>query len=729
VAEQLATFQQVYTPGSDISAASETAQLVWGRTGNDFMLGFQRVNPGLSPTQVDYFLGDVAVDDQRNRQWRDTFALGDWQRPYYANSNLVPYGLNEYAIVTDFNPALDRVQLFGNANNYRLLQIETGTLLLLQKPPLPPFTGGQSAFELDVVGFFLGSTNLQLTAPYFKYQGNVSTARVRPEVRQVGTPGFDLLIATTTDAQGNVYQAGATTGAIVGTASNNESRDAAIIKYAANGSELWRRQFGSSRWDTIFDLKTDAQGNLYAAGVTYGNLAATKSGDVSDVFLAKYDSNGNQLWIRQFGEAGTNFINSTFSLDVDASGTAYLSGLTARPTQTNPLPIDNFWVTRYDTNGNRQWFTEFGTPDFDEPYATAVSVDGSIYSAGWTFGSFGGPNQGVYDGAIAKLNPQGQVLWRRNFGTNDYEWIWGADTDSQGNLYISGWTLGSLAGNTNAGNADAFLAKYDANGTVQWIRQFGTAGDDQGFRMAIDANDNIFVTGYSDGALGGASAGDYDSWVARYDTSGNRQWIRQFGTNDVDQANGISVDNLGNVYVTGVTQGSLGATNAGSFDSWIARLSGATGNLLSFGSPAAATTRQSTFPVGNRGTNATVTDPTAIAILRNFFGAFLTQLNLPTGSGGPTGRNATSLFRTTPAVPRRAPIPPVSPTPPPPPIPPTPPTATAATPVTAAAPTAARLNSSPLQIAALTTLKPTNAELSAAPTPPAFRVRDWTAPL
>jgi uncharacterized delta-60 repeat protein len=637
MAEQNSTFQQTYTPGSDISVGFETSQLIWGRTGNDFLLGFQKVNPGLFPTQIDYLLGDVAVDDSRGRQWRDTFALGDWQKSYYANNSAATiYGLNEYAVITDFNPSLDRVQLFGNANNYRLLNVGTGTLLLLQKP-----TG------LDVVAFFLGTPSLNLNASYMEYKGNTATPRTTPQIQQrsFGTAGYDLAFATTTDPTGNVYQAGGTHGSLPGGVNNNETRDNAIVKYDPQGNVLWSKQFGSNRFDTIYGMKTDAQGNLYVSGTTFGNLYAPKSGEVGDAFVVKLNPNGQEIWTRQFGYPnGPSFVNSSFSLDVDASGSVYLSGVSARTQGLDPLPRDDFWVTKYDPNGTRQWFTEFGTSDYDEPYALAVSNDGSIYAAGWTFANFAAPNQGAYDSAIAKLNPDGTVAWRRQLGSNDYEWTWGADTDSQGNLYVSGYTLGSLPGNTNAGSFDAFLAKYDKDGNQIWIKQFGTAGDDQAFKLTIDSSDRIFVTGYTDSNLGGPNTGNYDAWVARYDTNGNRQWIRQFGTNENEQGYGITTDNTGNVFVTGVTQGSLGATNAGSFDSWIAKYNAA-GTLQSFGPAAPATSTLSTFAVGNTNGNPNVTDPLASLVLRAVFGSFLVQQNLPVGSGGPTGANVEDLLR------------------------------------------------------------------------------------
>ncbi|MCU0568040.1 MAG: SBBP repeat-containing protein [Oculatellaceae cyanobacterium Prado106] len=637
MAEQPSTFQQVYTPGSDIGVGYETAQLNWGRTGNDFMLGYQKVNPGPLPTQIDFLLGDVAIDDPQGRQWRDTFALGDWQKSYYANPGFSLYGLNEYAVITDFNPQLDRVQLFGNANNYRTLSLATGTLLLLQKPT-----------QLDVVAFFLGTPSLNLNASYMEYKGNTAAARANPRIQQqaFGTAGFDIAFATTTDVSGNVYQAGGTHGAIAGGRNNNESRDNAIVKYSPQGNVLWSKQFGSNRFDSIWAIRTDAQGNVYVAGATFGNLYATKAGEVSDVFLVKLDPNGQEIWTRQFGyPLGASFINTAFSMDLDAAGNVYLSGLSARTVGLDPLPRDDFWVTRYDPNGNRQWFTEFGTSDYDEPYATAVSNDGSIYAAGWTFANFAGPNQGTYDGAIAKLTPTGEVVWRRQLGSTDYDWIWGADTDSQGNLYVSGYTLGSLPGNTSAGSSDAFLAKYDKDGNRLWVQQFGTPGDDQGWKLVIDSSDRIFLTGFTNGTFpGNRNAGNYDAWLASFNTDGTRRWIRQFGSNEIDHGYDVTTDNRGNVYVTGLTQGSLGATNAGSFDGWIAKFNTA-GTLRNFGPPAPATPTTSTFAVGNTLGNPNVTDPVATLVLRSIFETLPRQIGLPIGSGGAAGTNIDDLLR------------------------------------------------------------------------------------
>ncbi len=559
----------VYTPGSDLAAAFGRGPIAFdvGRSGNDILLGFQpqTANPG--QLKIDILAGDLAIDDPAFRQWSDTFILGDYNQPYYANGNSDIFGLNDFAFLADFNPAQDLIQLHGSANDYQLLDIGIGTAIAYEQP-----TG------LDVVGFTLGATNLSLGANYFQFKGNTPPPPAVPQVEQLGTPGFDISNSTATDPFGNVYIVGGTTGSLGGS-NNGDSRDALVTKYDSQGNVLFTRQFGTSTLDTISEIDTDAQGNFYVAGITAGNLEGTRQGESTDAFVAKFDSNGNQQWIQQFGQ---NQIFQSYSIDVDDAGNAYVTGIDVKSAPFPSLVTDDFWVSKFDTNGNQQWFTEVGSVDnaFDESYGVTVSNDGSVYSTGWTLGDLAAPNAGVYDAHINKFDNNGQLQWSRQLGTSDYEWGWGVDTDSQGNVYATGWTLGDLGGE-NAGSYDGWLAKYDSQGNQQWIRQAGSPSDDEAFDIFIDSNDNIFVTGYTENDLGGSDT-RFDAFAARYDSNGNQVWVTQFGTPDIDQAYDITGDDAGNLYVTGITEGSFGASNAGSFDGWVANLDAASGTLLDF---------------------------------------------------------------------------------------------------------------------------------------------------
>lgn len=578
---------QTYSPGSDIAAGFRPNQIVWGRTGNDTVLGYLPISFDREEPIIDVLLGDFEIPllvDPGPRDWSNSFILGDWNRAYYATDNffvtkLDNIGLNNFALIADFNSNLDSIQLYGTQSDYQLTSFTFGTAIWSPRTIFPDFT-----YLPDVIGV-LPVFDLDLSADYFQFSGytppNGPTVR---QVQQIGTSGFDFSNAVAVDASNNLYVAGVTTGSLRDL--NSGLRDVWLSKYNSAGELLWTNQFGSSETDFVISIATDNTGDLYLTGLTEGNLGGERIGPISDAWIAKYDSDGNQQWVQKInGTKGRP--TSGNSLDIDADGNIYLSGVTD---SFNPegavLPIStDFWVAKYDSNGSQLWFQKLGLledgTEFDENYSNAVDRDGNVYSTGFTTGNLASPNAGLYDVWLTKHDTNGQLEWIRQFGTEDYEWAWGVDTDSQGNIYLGGYTLGNLEG-TNAGSYDAWITKYDNQGNQLWTQQFGTPGDDEVFSLKIDSNDNIFLAGYTDDSLGAINSGSYDAWVAKYDSNGNQAWIQQFGTPQLEQAYDIIADNAGSLYVTGLSDGSLGGINAGSFDAWVAKLDATSGTLQDF---------------------------------------------------------------------------------------------------------------------------------------------------
>lgn len=423
---------------------------------------------------------------------------------------------------------------------------------------------------------------MKLESDSFEFEGDTPPkGPVLEKTQQLGTAGIDVSISSVADSESNVYLVGQTSGDLEGT--NAGASDAWLAKYNSQGDRAWLEQFGTSSSELATRIVTDKDGNLYLTGITGGNLAETKQANNTDAWLAKYDSQGNRLWIRQFG---SDLINTPFGIDIDGEGNVYLSGVTVKQNEEGAeFPVqDDSWVTKYDSNGNRQWFREFGTPTaFDEAYDVTIDRDGNVYATGWTVGDLGGANAGGYDLWLVKYDNDGNRQWLEQFGSSEDEFPWGAETDSQGNIYATGWTKGDLGG-INAGSYDTWIAKYNSQGDRLWVEQFGTSGDDGSFvgGMEIDSSDNIFTVGYTNRNLGGDNAGAYDAWVAKYDSEGNQLWLEQFGTSELDYATDVSADRFGNLYVTGFTEGSLGDTNAGSVDAWVAKLDINSGNLKDF---------------------------------------------------------------------------------------------------------------------------------------------------
>ena len=112
------------------------------------------------------------------------------------------------------------------------------------------------------------------------------------------------------------------------------------------------------------------------------------------------------------------------------------------------------------------------------------------------------------------------------------------------------------------------MAKYNFNCDEVWIRIINSGSGDGAFDVAVDAADNIYVSGWTNGVLFGSNAGSSDAWLAKYDTSGNQQWVRQYGTAEQDRARGIAFDSNNNIVVAGRTAGFNGADGS---NAWLAK--------------------------------------------------------------------------------------------------------------------------------------------------------------
>ncbi|MEL6816003.1 MAG: SBBP repeat-containing protein, partial [Cyanobacteria bacterium J06598_3] len=313
------------------------------------------------------------------------------------------------------------------------------------------------------------------------------------------------------------------------------------------------------------------------------------------------------------------FTNTAFGLQVNGDS-VYVSGLAINENvKINPAtgqPFldfsveDDSWVTNLSASqGNQRWVTRISdpqqpeglsplaiTPFFDESYDLAVDEAGNSYLVGWTQGlaKEADPSRLLlkYDAYLAKVDPTGQVEWVQQFGTVDegLEFGWAVDTDSQGNVYASGWTSDlNGASSPDANSYDVFVTKFDASGNQQVTKVLGTDTDDGQYfsDLVIDNNDNVYLTGYTNNKKfgdGGKTEGDdTDGFVAKLDANLDEEWITQIGVKErLDYATGVSVDDNGSVIVTGFTAGAIGNVPGGNIDGWVARLDDEKGKLEKF---------------------------------------------------------------------------------------------------------------------------------------------------
>jgi hypothetical protein len=366
---------------------------------------------------------------------------------------------------------------------------------------------------------------------------------------------------------GGVYVSGRTYGDLDGLHAGGG--DAWLARYDRAGSPYWIRQFGTNTLDRAYAVAAASAGGVYVAGGTQGSLAGPSAGGV-DVWLARYDSLGNQTWIRQFGSSALEW---AFAAVPDGSGGVYLSGATAGSFGGPHAGATDVWLARYDSAGSQTWVRQLGTSAVDDLFAAAPDGSGGVYLSGSTLGDLGGPNAGVQDVWLARFDGAGNQTWIRQFGTNRLDEAYTAAPDGVGGVYLSGTTLGVL-GASSAGVQDVWLARFDAAGNQSWIRQFGTNRLDKAFGAAPDGAGGVFVGGATLGSFSGTNAGPHDIWLAQVDAMGVQTWIEQIGTDYDDYMYAAAADESGGVFVCGLTYAGLSGIYQGGGDAWLARYDG-----------------------------------------------------------------------------------------------------------------------------------------------------------
>ena len=268
-------------------------------------------------------------------------------------------------------------------------------------------------------------------------------------------------------------------------------------------------------------------GRLYVStfGVNFGGGPLYSAG-TSDVFVAKYSPAGTHLWSKRFGSTGSD---SGTAVAVDSNGNVIITGLfhgtvNFGGTALTSAGANDIFVAKYDSDGNHLWSRRYGTTTDDYSYALAVDGSGNVILTGVFAGTVnfgGGPltSAGGYDIFVASYDPDGAHRWSQRFGSTSNDYGYGVAADAIGNVAVTGYFAGTVnfggTALTSIGN-DVFVANYSLNGNPLWAKRFGGVGTQVG--SAVASAGAIAVTGFFANTVdfgGGTftSAGGYDIFV------------------------------------------------------------------------------------------------------------------------------------------------------------------------------------------------------------------------
>lgn len=437
--------------------------------------------------------------------------------------------------------------------------------------------------------------------------------------------GSDSCRAVATDAQGNIYCAGNTNGALGEGNGGGGMNDAFVMKINSSGQLQWLTHFGAvtqgpggdtSQPDQCFGVAVDSSGNVYCAGQTSESLGEANAGGSVDAFIMKLNSSGQIVWITQFGSVttapGGNNSNSDQcnAVTVDSADNVYCAGSTTSSMGEAKASGSDAFVVKLNSSGALQWLTQMGdvtrvpgrNNSWDQNcYGVAVDSSGNVYCAGNTEGSMAEVHGGgIGDAFVLKLNSSGVLQWvtqlgnvtRAPGGSNaGRDSCQAVAVDGSNNVYCAGITEGAM-GEANGGGQDGFILKLDSAGALQWLTQLGSvtkasggsnSGNEQCFGLAVDSAGNSFCVGSTTGDMGEDNAGSSDIMAFKLNSSGVLQWVTHLG--DVtkaitggdqtsgDDCNGAALDGDGNLYCGGSTGGAIAEGNGGGFDAFVLKFS------------------------------------------------------------------------------------------------------------------------------------------------------------
>lgn len=314
--------------------------------------------------------------------------------------------------------------------------------------------------------------------------------------------GTTYVHALAIGADGAIYVAGRIGGAFPGETSNGQS-DAFVRRYDAEGELVWTKQFGTSAGDEVDAIAVATDGSIYVAGSTQGAFQDQTHAGSEDAYFGKLSSEGELLWVQQFGSSGSDLATS---IAVDEEGSIYVAGESnANLPGHGHRGGDDIFLRKYDAEGEIVWYGGAATLEDDSGASIRLGPDGSVLLFGTTKGNMlHGYAPDTRQAFIRKFHGvNGLSPWTKQFANEGTSHAGGLHVTPDGEIYL----FGATRGDAESSEESAFIRKLElGGGQERWTHRFGASGFVAADAGVVAEDGSIFVTGYiSDGAFDGYS--------------------------------------------------------------------------------------------------------------------------------------------------------------------------------------------------------------------------------
>lgn len=385
-------------------------------------------------------------------------------------------------------------------------------------------------------------------------------------------------------------------GAGVFTGTGNGGTDFFLQKLDADKNFLWAQYIGGPDMDYSFDITLANDGGVIVVGSggdqcdldpgTGTNILTTTN--LRESFVAKYASNGAYEWGNFPTSSGSDNIATNVTTDNDGniivvgsfSTTMDIAGPTGPITLTSNGGNDGY-VWKLNSTGVTQWVYSYGGTSSEESGGIACDSDGNVYFGARfaetidfdpTGGFLNVTSNGNVDAVIGKLNGMGEIQWAHGFGSTSatsFDNLMGVGVDSNDDIYAFGAFKDSINLNFGAGvnshisngNTDNYLLKIDPDANYIWSVSYGGTGGCEAHDLAIDEFDNVYVTGSVAGLTDfdpSANVNELNTatvsgtYFSKFSVDGTYKFTGAYGGASLNRAESVSVDNNGNVLLSGM---------------------------------------------------------------------------------------------------------------------------------------------------------------------------------
>ena len=351
----------------------------------------------------------------------------------------------------------------------------------------------------------------------------------------------------------------------------------------------WDKTLGGNHYDNLTSLQPTLEGGYIVGGYSNSGSSGDKSenfkgapdeqGFVStDYWVVKLDAGGKKVWDKTFGGNRQDELTTLVTTPDGGyllGGNSY-SGISGDKSEANRSHLNDYWIVKINANGQKEWDKTFGGNDQDWLSVVIATADGGYLLGGDSGSGISGDktqeSQGFSDYWIVKINADGQKIWDKTFGGNEYDNLSTMVATPEGGFLLGGSSRSRVGGDKSEPtrgeeigqevDTDYWVIRIDSNGNKLWDKTFGGYSYDYLSASVLTSEGNYLLGGTSASDANGdksqAKWGLEDYWIIKIDKNGAKVWDKRFGSNQNDHLQSLVTTSDDGFLLGGTSRSGIG---------------------------------------------------------------------------------------------------------------------------------------------------------------------------